>query len=83
MTVHLDLIDRYLAEIWDRHGTDLLLTVGASPMARLDGHLVPISDEGTLTDSDLDAVVRSLVTTEVFQRLHETRELDLSFEWEG
>jgi twitching motility protein PilT len=83
MTIQLDIIDKYLAEVWDRRGTDLLLTVGASPMARLDGQLVPISDEGVLTDSDLDAIMRALVTTEVFQRLHESRELDLSFEWEG
>ena len=83
MTVRFDLIDRYLTEIWDRHGTDLLLTVGASPMARIDGLLVPVGDEGILTDSDLDAIVRTLVSGEVFQRLHESRELDLSFEWEG
>jgi twitching motility protein PilT len=83
MTVHLDLIDKYLAEVWDSRGTDLLLTVGAPPMARIDGELRPIDDEGELTDADLDAFVRSLVSTDVFQRLHESRELDLSFEWDG
>ena len=79
--VRLELIEKYIEDVWDRRGTDLMFTVGAPPLARVDGHMVPIGTDGPLSDSELDAIVRGLVSSEVFQRLHETRELDLSFEW--
>ena len=82
-TVRLDLIEKYLEDVWDRRGTDLLFTVGAPPLARLDGVLMPINADEALTDSELDAIVRALVPSDVFQRLHELRELDLSFQWKG
>src|SRR4051812_11800456 len=81
--VHLDLIEKYIEEVWDRRGTDLLFTVGAPPLARIDGQIVPINSDEALTDSEVDAIVRGLVSSDVFQRLHDTRELDLSFEWQG
>jgi len=82
-TVRLDLIEKYLEDVWDRRGTDLLFTVGAPPLARIDGVLMPINADEALTDSELDAIVRALVPSDVFQRLHELRELDLSFQWKG
>ena len=82
-TVHLDLIEKDLEELWDRRGTDLMFTVGAPPLGRVDGVLLPINNDGPLTDSELDAIVRGLVAADTFQRLHESRELDLSFQWKG
>ena len=30
-------LDPYIREVWDRGGTDLLITAGAPPLIRLDG----------------------------------------------
>ena len=81
-TVRLELIEKYIDDVWARGGTDLLFTVGAPPMARIDGQVVPINADDPLTDSEIDAIVRGLLSSDAFQRLHETREHDLSFEWQ-
>jgi twitching motility protein PilT len=82
-SVRLDLIERYIEDVWARRGTDLLFTVGALPMARIDGQLVALQSAGPLDDSDLDAIVRALLPSELFQRLHDTREVDLAFQWQN
>jgi twitching motility protein PilT len=80
--VRLDLLDPYLTQVWDAAGTDLLFTVGAAPTARIDAQMAPIGDH-VLTDEDLDTIVRSLLEPAALARLHDTRELDISFHWQN
>ena len=52
-------LDDLLQQLWDAKGTDLLLTVGAPAMIRVDGELRPVEGEERLTDD----AVRGLVAT--------------------
>lgn len=47
-------VDVSLEELWERKGTDLHLTVGAPPLLRIDGELVPLEVD-PLTAADTDA----------------------------
>ena len=48
-SLNSERVERMLAHLWERRGTDLLLTVGAPPLVRLDGELFPVPDEEVLT----------------------------------
>ena len=49
-TTHISLgpIERYLQTLWERDGSDLLLTAYSKPLVRIDGQLLPIEDEPVL-----------------------------------
>ena len=38
-------IERYLAALWERGGSDLLITAFSPPLMRIDGQLIPIPGE--------------------------------------
>ncbi len=71
-------ITQLLEELISRNGTDLHLTVGAPPVIRIDGDLVPTSHE-VLTPKVTKDLVYSLLNDEQKKRFETTRELDLSF----
>ena len=50
-------IDPWLQELWDRKGTDLLLTAGAPPLLRIDGQLQPYDSLPALTPTEVDKLV--------------------------
>ena len=39
---YLAPIERYLAALWERGGSDLLITAYSPPLMRIDGQLIPI-----------------------------------------
>ena len=49
-------IERYLAALWERGGSDLLITAFSPPLMRVEGQLIPIPDEPSL---DQDAVMHA------------------------
>ncbi len=71
-------ITQLLEELISRNGTDLHLTVGAPPVLRIDGDLVPTSHE-VLTPKITKELIYSLLNDEQKKRFETTRELDLSF----
>jgi twitching motility protein PilT len=71
-------ITQLLEELISRNGTDLHLTVGAPPMVRIDGDLVPTNHE-VMTPKMTKELVYSLLNDEQKKRFETTRELDLSF----
>ncbi len=71
-------ITQLLEELISRNGTDLHLTVGAPPMLRIDGDLVPTNHE-VLTPKMTKELIYSLLNDEQKKRFETTRELDLSF----
>jgi len=71
-------ITQLLEELISRNGTDLHLTVGAPPIIRIDGDLVPTNHE-VLTPKVTKDLVYSLLNDEQKKRFETTRELDLSF----
>jgi twitching motility protein PilT len=66
----------------ERGASDLHLTVGAPPMLRIDGSLVPTPFE-KLTHETSQALIYSLLTDAQRQRFEATMELDLAFGLKG
>jgi twitching motility protein PilT len=73
--------DDLVARLWDRKGTDLLLTVGAPPLVRVDGALHPLDDEPILTADDTRALADALLPRSQKDALDGQREVDFSFTW--
>jgi len=74
-------VESYVEELWERDATDLLLTVGAPPLMRIDGNLTPVPGAAPLTSDDSEKIISELAGSELFERLHRDREIDFSFGW--
>jgi twitching motility protein PilT len=74
-------LERLLAHLWERRGTDLLLTAGTPPLVRVDGELDPVPDEGRLSPSDTEQLVQSLLSDEDLAVFHREHEFDFAFGW--
>jgi twitching motility protein PilT len=74
-------VDRYLTALWDGKGSDLLLIPGAMPVVRIDGDLLPIAGEQSLTDEVMDGIITDMLPTHLGERLRDEREVDFSFGW--
>jgi len=68
-----------LLRLLKRKGSDLHLSVGAPPMLRIDGSLVPLDDVGTLGPYQLRKMIYAILTGRQREELEENLELDLSF----
>jgi twitching motility protein PilT len=77
--VKVESIEAYLKEVIRLGGTDLLLTPGSPVRVRVDGRLVPIKGAPTLRAADCAAMIEGLLTPDLLLRLHDERDLDLSF----
>jgi twitching motility protein PilT len=66
----------------ERGASDLHLTVGAPPVLRIDGSLVPTPFE-KLTHETAQTLIFSLLTEQQRQRFEEKQELDLAFGLKG
>src|SRR5438105_4233662 len=75
------LIDPYLKELWERNGTDLLLTADTPPRIRVDGALVPIPGVAPLREEDTDAIILTMLGEELAEKFHRDKEVDFSFSW--
>jgi twitching motility protein PilT len=74
-------IERYLAVLWERGGSDLLLTAYSPPLMRIDGDLIPIPDEPVLDQDDVEIIVLGVLTDELKIELRANREVDFSFSY--
>jgi twitching motility protein PilT len=77
----IEPVEKFVNELWSREASDLLLTVGAPPLMRIDGALTPIPGEPTLTAADTERIVLQLAGDDLAHRLHDEREIDFSFGW--
>ncbi|HVF74902.1 MAG TPA: type IV pilus twitching motility protein PilT [Acidimicrobiales bacterium] len=76
-------LDKYLAYLWDNSGSDLLLTAGAPPLARVDGALAPIPGTEPLDGATIEKLTAGVMPQEHHERFRTGREVDFSFSWEG
>src|SRR6266851_4027949 len=74
-----DAIDHLLAELWERKASDLLLTVGAPPLLRIDGVLVPMQGASVLKPEDTELLVNNVLSDDMRGRFQ--KEKDFSFNW--
>ena len=75
------VIDAVLQGVWAADGTDVLLTVGSPPLARIDGSLRPLPGHEPLNASDTAALADGLLTAEQRPAFARGHELDFSFSW--
>jgi twitching motility protein PilT len=71
-----DLLDA----LFDRGASDVILSVGAPPMLRIDGDLVRYSD-AVLAPEDTESLARELLAPQQRITLSEQNAVDFSFEW--
>jgi twitching motility protein PilT len=74
-------IDAYLKVLWESRATDLLLTVDAPALMRIDGTLVPLPGSTALTAAETANIVSVLLGEDLASRLEAEREVDFSFAW--
>ena len=74
-------VDQLLLALWDKGGTDLLLTVGLPPMLRVDGVLTPVEGASVLTAQDTTVLLAEVLTPEQSEAWHTRHEFDFSFSW--
>jgi twitching motility protein PilT len=81
-TVTTGRIDTLLGTLWEKGGTDLILTVGAPPMLRLDGDLHPFDGAKPLTATDTKTMLAELLRNERREPFGDKdTELDFAFSW--
>jgi len=72
----------YLDALWDLGATDLILTVGAPPLMRLDGELQPFNGDPALTSEDTTSLLSAILAGQHRAPFgDDSRELDFSFTW--
>jgi len=74
-------VDGLLEQLWQAHGTDLLLTAGLAPQLRVHGDLCAVPGHPVLTGEDTAALLDELLTDEQKQVWHAQYEYDFSFSW--
>jgi len=62
----------------DRQASDLHLVVGVPPTLRIDGVLIPVSDESIVTPQDLEGIAPEVLNAEQFEKFKVNKELDFS-----
>jgi len=79
-TRNTEAVDPWLAEVWEKRGTDLLLTAFAPPLMRVDGEMHPVSNTHVLNPGEVEHLVSSIVGPLLDQYVDEL-EVDFAFTW--
>ena len=72
-------LDHMLEYLWDRKGTDLLLTAGAAPLVRIDGHLEEVPGQPVLKPLDTAVIADSLLTPSDRETFEARGDVDFAF----
>ena len=73
-----DHLERLAGHLLSHGGSDLHLTCGHPPSARIDGRLVPIAGETALDAASINDMIRSGIDDEMWTRFLDRRQLDYS-----
>jgi twitching motility protein PilT len=74
-------VDALLEALWNAGGTDLLLTVGLAPQARVHGDLQSVSGHGALSAEDTESLLREVLNPAQATAFSGRNEYDFSFSW--
>jgi twitching motility protein PilT len=80
-SINLELIDPLLQNMWDRGGTDLLLTTNSSPRIRVDGELREVDGFATITSAAAEEILKALLDDELMEIFETRKDVDFSFSW--
>jgi twitching motility protein PilT len=67
----------------EKGASDLHLKVGSYPMARVHGHLLPVSEDKQLDHEDLVEMAASIMSTAQRQKFKDSQEVDLAYSVPG
>jgi twitching motility protein PilT len=81
ISTNIEAIDPLLQILWDRGGTDLLLTTGSAPRARVDGALREIEGEATVTGAMTEIILKDLLDDDLMEIFETRKDVDFSFNW--
>ncbi len=76
-------IDRLLRKMVEAGASDLHVSVGATPILRLDGDVVPLSGEGVLREEDMKNLLRPMMPQRNLEEYDATHDTDFAHEISG
>ena len=74
-------INPWIQQLWDRGGTDLLLSGDSPPRIRVDGKLQPLEGAPVLTGAQIDEIALPLLTPGQVEIFGEMLDVDFAFSW--
>jgi twitching motility protein PilT len=75
-------INPWIQQLWDRGGTDLLLSGDSAPRIRVDGKLQPLEGAPVLTGPQIDEIALPLLTPGQLEIFREMLDVDFAFSWQ-
>jgi|SRR3989344_3529768 len=76
---YMNVLHDLLNIVVHENASDIHLSVGAHPMVRMNGVLLPIEKHPVLTEQDLQGFLRTMAQAPQEQRFAETNELDIAY----
>ena len=80
-TTNFEPIEALLQELWDRGGSDLLITTNSAPRVRVDGALRPVEGASTTTSAAAEVILAGLLDEELMEVFESRKDVDFSFSW--
>ena len=77
------MIDELLRKACDRGASDIHLKVGSPPIIRIDGKLVPMTDEKRLMQEDTISMAFGIMSARQKQKFKDNFELDMAYSVAG
>ena len=75
------VLDGWIATLFERKGSDLLLSADSPPRLRVDGALVPLEGAPALAAAQVDQIIHDQLGEVLGRRFDQEREVDFSFSW--
>ncbi|MEA1926765.1 MAG: PilT/PilU family type 4a pilus ATPase [Candidatus Auribacterota bacterium] len=75
--------DNLLQIMEDRLASDLYLKAGQPPNLRINGEIVPYSEQAPLTEENMEGVARHVLDEKQLHQLHTDREMDVAYSLAG
>ena len=73
----MEQLDMVLSAAYEKKASDVHLVVGAAPVFRVDGKLIP-QKQAFLTPEDTEAFARTILSQDLWETLEKKREIDFS-----
>jgi len=81
MSDQLGKLEPLLSALWEKSGSDLLLSAGTEPRIRVDGALRPVDGTEVMKGDEIDEIVSGLLNPEQQATFDEQQDVDFAFSW--
>ncbi len=76
------VVSDWIGTVWKAGGTDLLLTDGTPPLARIDGDYTALDGEPVLHADDIESIVKRVLAPELHAHFLDQLQVDFSLTWQ-